>query len=253
MSLLEEIVDAHGGRGAWERVATFRARVRSGGLLLRTRVPGNRFADCRLEVDVGRRRASAGPFPGPGFRGSFEDGAVRIETDAGELVESRNDPRSYFFGRSGIRRNFRWDALDSAYFAGYAWWNYLNHPLLLTRDDVGVELGRAMRSGGEIWRRLDVTFPPGLDTHSARQSFYYDDGLRLRRHDYTPDIINRRTHAAHMCADHREVGGVLIPTRRWVRPVGPGNRPLPGPTLVSLQLSEVEVEHRHGAGGADAG
>ena len=47
---------------------------------------------------------------------------------------------------------------------------------------------------------------------------------------------------AHMCADHVEVGGLVFPTRRWVRPVGPGNRPLPGPTLVSLQLSEIEVE-----------
>ncbi len=242
MALLDDIVEAHGGREAWERIATFRARVRSGGLLLRTRVPGNRFADCRLAVDVGRRRASAAPFPGPGFRGTFDDGSVRLETEAGDLVEARDDPRSQFFGRPGLRRNFRWDALDSAYFAGYAWWNYLNHPLLLTRPDVEVSAGPAIRSGGEVWRRLDATFPAGLDTHSAEQTFYYDDELRLRRHDYAPEIISAHAHAAHLCADHEWVGGVLVPTRRWVRPVGPGNRPLPGPTLVSLQLSEIEVE-----------
>ena len=45
-----------------------------------------------------------------------------------------------------------------------------------------------------------------------------------------------------MCADHVEAGGLTFPTRRWVRPIGLGNRPLPAPTLVSLQLSEIEVE-----------
>jgi hypothetical protein len=44
-----------------------------------------------------------------------------------------------------------------------------------------------------------------------------------------------------MCADHVEAGGLVFPTRRWVRPLGPGGRPLPLPTLVSLDLSEIEV------------
>ncbi len=250
MALLDEIVESHGGLDAWRRTAAIRGRVRSGGLLIRTRVPGNRFADCRLAVSIGRPYASAEPFPGPGRHGVFDDGAVRIETEAGVTIESRDDPRACFFGRPGLRRNLRWDALDSAYFAGYAWWNYLNHPLLLTRADVAVEEGEPLRSGGELWRRLDVTFPAGLDTHSRRQSFLYDERLRLRRHDYVADVVGRWARAAHMCADHREVGGLLIPTRRWVRPVGPGGRPLPGPTLVALALSEIEVDRRAEAPGA---
>jgi hypothetical protein len=92
-----------------------------------------------------------------------------------------------------------------------------------------------------MWRRLAVTFPPAIHTHSRRQVFYYDDELRLRRHDYTADIVGRWANAAHMCADHAVVDGLVIPTRRWVRPRGPGNRVMPGPTLVALRLSEIEV------------
>ena len=74
------------------------------------------------------------------------------------------------------------------------------------------------------------------------QTFYFDSALMLRRHDYVAEVVGRWARAAHMCADHVEAGGLTFPTRRWVRPIGPGNRPLPAPTLVSLQLFEIEVE-----------
>ena len=103
------------------------------------------------------------------------------------------------------------------------------------------ELEPWREGGGETWRRLEARFPAGIDTHCPRQVFYYDRELRLRRHDYTAEVVGRWAHAAHMCADHVEVGGLLFPTRRRVVPRGPGNRPLPFPTLVALQLSEIEV------------
>lgn len=244
MTLLAEVLDAHGGLARWERASTIRGRVRSGGLLLRTRVPGNRFADGRLEVAVGEPHAAADPYPGPGRRGVFDHGAVRIETLDGEVLESRERPRELFFGRSGLRRNLRWDALDGAYFAGYAWWNYLNTPYLLARDGVRVREVEPWRedAGGETWRRLEAHFPESLDTHSPHQVFYYDAELRLRRHDYTAEVVGGWARAAHMCADHVEAGGLRFPTRRWVRPIGPQGRPLPLPTLVALQLSEIEVD-----------
>lgn len=244
MTLLDEVLEAHGGRERWASARTIRGRVRSGGLLLRTRVPGNGFRDGRVEVTVGDPVSSAGPFPRDGQRGVFDHGAVRIETLDGEVLESRERPRELFFGRPGLRRNLRWDALDAAYFAGYAWWNYLNAPYLLVREGIRVQEVEPWREAGgaETWRRLEAHFPDGLDTHSTRQLFYYDGELRLRRHDYTAEVVGGWARAAHMCAEHVEVGGLVFPTRRWVRPIGPGNRPLPLPTLVSLQLSEIEVE-----------
>ena len=76
-------------------------------------------------------------------------------------------------------------------------------------------------AGGETWRRLEAHFPASLDTHSPRQIFYYDADLRLRRHDYTAEVVGGWARAAHMCADHVEAGGLVFPTRRWVRPIGP--------------------------------
>jgi len=242
VALLDEVLEAHGGLERWRAARRIRARVRSGGLLLRTRVPGSRFADYLITAEVDDPRSEAEPFPHEGNRAVFDGGAARIETTDGEVVESRADPRPEFFGRSGLRRNLRWDALDSTYFAGYAMWNYLNTPYLLTRDGVEAEEGEPWSQDGETWRRLEVAFPPGLDTHSSRQSFYFDYRGLLRRHDYVAEVVGGWAHGAHYCADHVEAGGLVFPTRRWVRPIGPRNRSLPFPTMVWLELSEVEVE-----------
>jgi hypothetical protein len=242
VTLLDEVLAAHGGVDRWSAARRIHAHLRSGGLLLRTRVPGNHFVDYELTVDVDERRSAAEPFPRDGRRAVFDAGVVRIETAEGEVVESRADPRAAFSGFSGLRRNLRWDALDSTYFAGYAMWNYMVTPYLLTRQGVEVAEGEPWREDGDTWRRLEVTFPAALDTHSPRQTFYYDSRGLLRRHDYVAQVVGGWARAAHHCADHVESGGLTFPTRRWVRPIGPGNRSLPFPTMVWLELREIMVE-----------
>ncbi len=240
--LLNEVLDAHGGLHRWRSARRIHARARTGGLLPGTRFPGNRLSDYRVTVDVGQPRTVLDPFPRDGLRGVFDNGAVHIETTDGSVLQSRSDPRAAFFGASGVRRNFRWDALDSVYFAGYAMWNYLTMPYLLVHDGVTVADGGDWDEGTETWRRLHAGFPPGLDTHSAGQTFYFDAAGLLRRHDYVAEVVGGWAKAAHRCADHVRSDGLVFPTRRWVRPIGPGNRILPFPTLVSIQLAEVRVD-----------
>lgn len=242
--LLNQVMAANGGRDRWKQTTAIRAHVRSGGLLVRTRVPGNRFSDYRVTVDTQEPRTVIDPFPRDGLRGVFDHGSVRIENGRGDIISSRAHPRSLFFGTAGLRRNIRWDALDSVYFGGYAMWCYLTTPYLLTRNGVRVEEGDPWQEDGHTWRRLHAEFSPEIDTHSPRQTFYFDaDGL-LRRHDYVALVVGQWAKAAHYCADPVEAGGFTFATRRWVRPIGPGNRPLPFPTLVSLQLSDLTVETR---------
>jgi hypothetical protein len=241
VTLLDEVLAAHGGLARWRAARRVHAGGRSGGFLLRTRVPGNRLASYRIIVDLTKPWAFIDPFPEPGVRGVFDDGAVRLERDDGEVLDSRGDPRPEFFGRTGLRRNLRWGALDAAYFAGYAMWNYLSFPLLLTRPEVDVTELSSWVSNGQELRRLRVNFPEDLDTHSRRQTFYVDSGGLLRRHDYVAEVVGRWAKAAHLCADHVEADGLVFPSRRWVRPIGPRNRPLPMPTMVWIELTDLRV------------
>jgi hypothetical protein len=242
MTLLDEVLEAHGGAERWKAVRRVHARARSGGFLLRSRVPGTRFADYDLTVDLDERRTVFDPFPEPGIRGVFERGEARLERGDGEVIASRSDPRSAFFGRSGLRRNLRWDPLDATYFAGYAMWNYLSFPALLLRQDIEVTEAAPWRFDGEELRRLEARFPDGLDTHSPDQTFYFDTRRLLRRHDYVADVVGGWAKAAHMCADHVQADGLMFPTRRWVRPIGPRNRALPFPTMVWIRITDLAVE-----------
>jgi hypothetical protein len=238
MTLLDEVFEAYGGTAGWEAARRVEARGRSGGFLLRSRVPGSRFADYRLTVDVGERRTVFDPFPEPGVRGVFERGSVWLERGDGEVLASRAEPRRAFFGLTGVRRSFRWDALDATYFAGYAMWNYLSFPRLLTLPDVAVHEIEPWRD----LRRLQADFPDELDTHSPRQTFYIDSRGLLVRHDYVADVVGRWARAAHLCADHVTADGLVFPTRRRVLPIGPRNRPAPFPTMVWIELTELHVE-----------
>jgi hypothetical protein len=239
MTLLDEVFEAYGGTARWEAARRIEARGRSGGLLLRSRVPGSRFADYRLTVDLGERRTVFDPFPEPGVRGVFEGGSVRLERGDGEILASRAEPRRAFFGLEGIRRSIRWDALDATYFAGYAMWNYLTFPRLLTLPDVAVNELEPWRE----LRRLQADFAEGLDTHSPRQTFYFNSGGLLVRHDYVAFVVGRWARAAHLCADHVTADGLVFPTRRRVLPIGPRKRPAPFPIMVWIELTELHVDN----------
>lgn len=241
-TLLDEVLEAHGGTERWRTARTVSARARLGGLL-RTRMPGNKLADVRIEVDLTRPHVRLVGFPQEGSVGIFDDGEARVETADGEILAQRAGARAAFRGLSGLRRNLRWDALDTSYFAGYAMWNYVSTPFLLAREDVRVEDGEDWTEpgGSEPWRRLEVTFPDGVPTHSARQTFYFDPLRLLRRHDYVAEPIGRWAHGAHYTSEHVDSGGLVFPTVRRVLPIGRGNRALSRPAMVTADISAIEV------------
>jgi hypothetical protein len=189
--LLDEILTAHGGLERWRAVTALTAHGRFGGLL-RSRFPGNRMANVAVRVQLAEQHAIFHGFPQEDQQAVFDRGDVRIETRDGELIDARRNARAAFAGLSGLRRDLRWDALDAAYFAGYAWWNYLSTPMLLTREGVTIAEGDSWPEAGEQWRRLEVSFPP--DPHPLPTT----DLLRGRCRPDTPARLR--------CPANRSVG-----------------------------------------------
>lgn len=237
--LLPGVMAAHGGLDRWRSVTALTVHGTFGGLL-HARFPGNRMTEVTARVGMSEQHVAFEGFPERGYRTVFDRGDVRVETVGGEVIAGRTQARNAFRGVGAVRRTVRWDVMDATYFAGYAWWNYLSLPLLLARDDITVT--EITRARGERWRRLGVTFPAHLHTHCARQIFHVDGAGLIRRHDYTAEPVGQWARAAHHCERHREFGGLVFPTRRRVRPRGPGGRSLPGPTLVALDIDHIEIE-----------
>lgn len=234
MGLLEEVLEAHGGLARWQGAETLTARVRSGGFAFRSHFTGRALAEFEATVSTREPRSVLAPYPGPGRHGVFTPGEVRIESDGGEVIASRSDPRAAF---RGLRHNIWWDDLDTLYFAGYAIWNYLNAPFLFAEQ--GYETREIEPREG--CRRLAVRFPEGVPTHSRDQVFWFDDELRLHRHDYTAEPFGGWARAAHLCLEHERFDGLLFATSRRVYPRGPGGRPLPFPTLVWIEIGRVAL------------
>jgi hypothetical protein len=242
-SLLDEAIEAHGGRRRWQRAREIRAHVSGGGMLMRSKFKHRQFSDYGISVSTTDQSAVIEPYPRPGQTGVFAGGSVRILDADGGVVKDRENAREAFSGVSGVPRKLRWDDLDALYFAGYAIWNYMATPFLFEWPGFEATEAEPIDVDGERWRRLDVRFPeaPGFHAHCRDQSFYFDQRCLLRRNDYSPDVISPHANAAHLCGVHREFDGIVFPTSRRVVPKGPGGRLLPGPTIVSLELDSISV------------
>jgi hypothetical protein len=241
--LLDEVIDAHGGRRRWAKVTEVSAAFRVGGMLMAMRGKRGAF-DCGISVATDRQSAIFEPFPRPGNTGVFDDGAVRILDAQGAVLGERERAREAFFGLSGLRRKARWSDLDALYFGGYASWGYLNAPFMFEGDGFAVSEGEPMEVDGERWRRLDVRYPEGLDVHSREQAFWFDDEGMLRRNDYTAEVVGGFARGCHLSWGFETVDGIVFPTRRRVQLRalgGPGSRALPGPPVVTIELDSISL------------
>lgn len=237
-SLLQLTIDAHGGFDRWQRLEGVSAHLRNGGVLWPLKHQQGVLDDVYVRAALHREWASHAPFGEPGLRSSFEPYRVAIETTTGRVVEERLQPRDSFKGH-GI--DTPWDRLQLAYFAGYAMWTYLTTPFLLAMEGVETDEIQPWQEQGETWRRLRVTFPPSVATHSAVQTFYFDAKGLLRRHDYDAEVLGGSP-AAHYVHNYEMFSGILVPTRRRVLGRRVDETVIPEPVIVTIDLSDVEFK-----------
>jgi hypothetical protein len=239
LDILEKAIAAHGGLGVWDSASEVTVQISSGGLAFASKLQGHAVRDVEARVSVRGQHVIFTPYPGPGERGVLdEDGTVRIETDDGQLVEARRHARGAF---RDLRHKLWWDRLDILYFATYAIWTYVSTPFVFARADYQVFELDPWVEDSEPWRRLAVTFPDHVHTHSRDQVFYIDPNGLIRRHDYTAEPIGSWAKAAHYCLDHRSFGGLIVPTRRRVYPRKPNNRRRVAPLLVWIDVPHAAV------------
>jgi hypothetical protein len=230
-SLQDRVIAAHGGAARWRDAEQFDAIVSARGLAftMKNRPP---FVQARLSGAVHHPLCRLTPIGGdPELCGVLDGADTRIETRDGRVQAHRSDARAALT-RGG--KLWRWDDLDMAYFANYAFWGYLTLPALLLRKDV-------------LWSqtsptRLRATFPPDLPVHSPIQTFDFDaeTGLLLRN-SYTAEVIGGWAKASQRISAHRSFGGVPVPTRRIVTPRGPFCTTLPGPVLIDIRVHDFTL------------
>jgi hypothetical protein len=236
--LLDLAVEAHGGLERWRTIEAVAATFRAGGSLFVLKGQPDALAGpVTATVETTRSRLTFEPFAGG--RGVFEPDRVAVTTADGS-ERKRTSPRAAFDGHTLASP---WDDLHLLYFAGYAMWNYICVPFVLTWPGFAADEIEPWHEGSETWRRLRVEFPSQVPTHSREQVLSFDDRGRLRRHDYTADIVSPAgpIPVAHYCEEHRTFSGLVVPTRRRAFTRREDNTPVPEEVVVAIDIDAVTV------------
>ena len=198
--LLDLAIAAHGGWDYWQHLSKLTANASIGGVLWALKGKDGILVSLVVEVDCHRQYAV---FISSEVRSIYAPSRTTIETIDGKIIESRDDPRAAFKGHVV---ETRWDNLHLVYFSGYAMWTYLTTPFLFKLPNVQTEEIEPWDEQGHVWRRLKVTFPPEIATHSKEQVFYFDKEGLLRRQDYNVGVLGGAPSANH-ASEHKEFSG----------------------------------------------
>lgn len=234
-SLLESSIDAHGGMARWSAFNAVRVRMTVRGAIFEAkRIPGFQ-EDVIYELALHEEKVTIEGFGGRGRRLRFLPHLLVWETSDGSVLASRENPRESFRGHTEASA---WDALHLGYFTSYALWTYLSLPFLYAGAGFVVEEIQPWHEDGEEWRRLKVTFPAAVASHSREQITYFgSDGL-MRRHDYTVDVLGGAS-GANYSSDYKEFQGIKMPTTRRVYAYDAKRSKVPQPLLVSIDIAEM--------------
>jgi hypothetical protein len=233
--LLELAVAAHGGLERWHSYRSVSLELSVRGVLWELKGQAGLFANAAYKADIRKQRATLGRFGAPDRLVQFTPDRLILETDTGEMIESRDGPRAAFAGHVN---ETPWYWFHAAYFSGYALWTYLTQPFLYAYPGFVTEEIPPWEENGETWRRLKVMFPDNVASHSREQTTYFGaDGL-MRRHDYVVDVLGGAA-GAHYIHDYQEVGGLMVPHRRRVYARGVDNKMVPEPVLVSIDICHI--------------
>ena len=234
--LLQKAMDAHGGLKRWNEISSVTVAASLTGAIWFVKSQGDYLKDVVMTVNT-KKEWMTTDFPGQDKRFLFTPERLVMEKRDGTLIQARDNPEKAFEGQT---RDTPWDDLQVAYFQGEALWTYLNTPFLYTQDGFQTEEIASIQVNGETWRRLKVTFPDHIKSHTREQiSCFGPDGL-IRRHDYTVDILGGAT-GLNYATDYKDVGGIIFPTKRRIYAYEGDYQLVPEPLLVKIDISEITL------------
>ncbi|NTA13819.1 hypothetical protein [Agrobacterium tumefaciens] len=236
--LQKQVMEAHGGLDRFRQFSFLTARLHQFGILWDLKGKSDTLAHADVRVNLRKEEVSHWPFHPTQNRSRFTPDEVSIETPEGKVVERLAQPRASF---AGFAMETHWSDPQLAYFSGYTMWTYLTAPFVLARPGVVAEEIAPWSEQGETWRRLRVTFPADIATHSRGQTFYVGPNGLIRRHDYEVEIQGNNA-AARYLLDPVTVEGIVLPSKFRVYPRNPDNTPATEPLIVGADLSNYCLE-----------
>jgi hypothetical protein len=238
--LRERIIEAHGGRSRWDSVERVMASLAMGGMAFMPYI--HPFRDVEVSITPQQGLVSLAPFPGPGRTGYVDGHRLWIETEAREVVTSRNVPG---LSARTLRYWSLWDELDRLYVVALTVWHALAFPWLLAQEGVEDEpVGAVTMSGHGRMSRLEVAFAVDRMLPSPKQTLYADSTGLIRRMDFVPSAYGGWLRVGQILSGFEAVNGVVIPTEQTLYPCLINNQLWRGNRFLWLTLADPMIAYR---------
>jgi hypothetical protein len=235
--LLNLAVKAHGGLERWNEVKSVRMQASITGAIWHVKGKPDYLKNIVMTADTKSELVTT-EFPGQNKLSIFVPNRIVMEKLDGTVIGTRDEPERSF---EGHKRETPWDDIHVTYFSGEALWTYLTTPFLYTYQGFKTEEIASIQVETETWRRLKVTFPDYIKSHTREQiSCFGPDGL-LRRHDYTVDILGGAT-GLNYASEYRDVDGIIFPTKRRIYAWEGDYQLVKEPLLVAIDVGEITLK-----------
>ncbi len=240
-SLLDEVLDAHGGFDRWNQLEQVHAHLIQGGVVWALTGHPGQLSDVFVTANLHKQWVSHEPFLSPVLRSIYPPDQVIIEEKDGRPDEtSRISAREL----AGHTLETPWSNLRLVYFASTSMWTYLTPPFTYALPGFETQEIDPWDEKGERWRRLRVTWPERPVGHSRVQTLYIDDeGLFVTS---TTRSTSRARPGAHLLeGGYADVAGIMVPARHAIFARDDQGNVMADPLTVSIDVDQVEVEERY--------
>lgn len=227
-TLLEEIIDAHGGLQTWCSLTD---------LVTRFEIDGNVCAQATpMEFSVAQAFFS---LRHPYIIMTDQQGGpiLMIDSDQIKVGESQDHSDPLFaletFALDASRQTHH--MRKASYSLARALRHYVTAPFLYASPGFVTEEIDPWNESGETWRVLKVTFPPHIEAPARTQYAYYGADRFLRRTRYHLDTspLQEFVNYAH-CYDR--VDGIWLPTTREILGCDPRGHKIPDQHYASVHF-----------------
>jgi hypothetical protein len=239
--LVDWVLAQHGGADRWKGADTISAKVHVYGAFWPYKGQPDLLGFETVTADLRRQRISMTPFGRcRTLQFNAAEDLVTITDADSTVVDQLSHPRASMVG---YQEDTKWSPTQMGYFISYATWSYLTEPVLFTLPGVETREIEPWEEDGETWRRLEVTFPDTIASHSKVQTYYFESKTGLQRRMNYDVEVNGWAKVAHYTSEHKDFDGLLVPTRRRVLRRDEQNIAIHDFAAILLDVDDVQLQN----------
>lgn len=208
-TLIDDIMDAHGGQHLFAMYRRAQGRFRIEGDLWSTRGGPSASVGGLFELGLLDQTVRLHCTDPRSIESNFTPKVLAIDSADGGYVETQYNPRSSF-AETGVDRP--WDDFQLAYICSYSIWNVVTQPFLFASAGFEVAELQPHQVGRETIRRAQISYPPHIPGHASKIMCHVGIDGMMRWQEFQFDLLSASV--TSVLKDFVQIQGIRFASRR---------------------------------------